>query len=824
MNSSVVQYPVKTDTSITKSTRELMNLIGIQYDRLGINVASLPFAPGDATAGSESEMQTVVLGKRTEVDLPLVIEQSNYLTNIRKRAKSGDTSAKIMTDLDQYLNANSEGIWENSWVRFPRKKLGKYAEEVFQHDVSADKDNPANGKRTDIDRFLYQQNGDDFVRMPVSYLIKISLAEIIGASDLTNSLIVKTGLKVMDNFLNDNTSPETSSFYIISTPSANSIGKNVAKEMAIRYLLGQILIMYANKKFALQENGQEALMFFSPHSPVRQKVLSNCISDSFYRELFMNPCLSGWNHGEEKYEYMHLCHRVLSRSQFNAVLKLREAGIITSNLVSLPNLSNISLANNGTHVSMGSIKLSSLLSDSSSGYTRHHEKYLGDLVVKIVEHFLPLFVGTYTAAPYRLAFTDFHPEKALGFLPHELDYTHLRMLWRRWQKKADLNVLGNPLTPFGPHRLDQLVSSAFHLSGDFVPDFRLIDYLVAILSTEKSPALNGKLHNSQQLKQDLADLGIFDTKMSLYLFDKLREYDNMGFSGFEGRHYSLFDSFMPDMSQAVSLQNLIYLLAFKYIATGRISHENIPDDPFIESERRQIIFGSAIGIPTFFVHKNTGNTFLKRIVEKTQKIRSSSRYSGYNRVYNIEYRRALLNIIRDDATDIIEMLGMRETILDLECRINEPDRFAASGKLTSGILNQANAKSPMNLEAGTFNLAAENYYRTVLRKQHIRESFDILREDIIKLDQAVSGVSHEMRSLLHNIRQGKNPASFMETAQSEVMREKATPQTLEKLVYLILAYIHYKNNFYSKFQESHSLPAYAGQILPTKLYQKGNQV
>ena len=115
----------------------------------------------------------------------------------------------------------------------------------------------------------------------------------------------------------------------------------------------------------------------------QQKVLSNCISDSFYRELFMNPCLSGWNNGEEKHEYMHLCHQVLSRSQFNAVLKLREAGIITNNLVSLPNLSNISLANNGTHVSLGSLKLSSLLSDSSSGYTRHHEKYLGDLVVKI---------------------------------------------------------------------------------------------------------------------------------------------------------------------------------------------------------------------------------------------------------------------------------------------------------------------------------------------------------------------------------------------------------------------------------------------------------
>jgi hypothetical protein len=94
--------------------------------------------------------------------------------------------------------------------------------------------------------------------------------------------------------------------------------------------------------------------------------------------------------------------------------------------------------------------------------------------------------------------------------------------------------------------------------------------------------------------------------------------------------------------------------------------KNIPDDPFIESERRQIIFGSAIGIPTFFVHRNTGNTFLKRIIEKTQRVRSSRRYTGYNRIYNIEYRRALLDIIRDDAADIIEMLGMREAIRDLE--------------------------------------------------------------------------------------------------------------------------------------------------------------
>ncbi|MGB5217614.1 MAG: hypothetical protein WBN66_04895, partial [Smithella sp.] len=691
-------------------------------------------------------------------------------------------------------------VWENSWVRFPVNKMAKHTKMIFLYDLAADKENPLSGNRTDINRFLYQHNGEEHIRVPVSYLLKLAMAEALEPLNLSDATMARTGLNVMEKFLNDNTSPETSSFYVVSSESENNIGKSLCTEMAVRYLLCQILLMYANKKFSLHENGQEALIFFSPHPPVKQKLLSNCISDSFYRELFMNPCLSGWSEGEKKHEYMHLCHRVLSRSQFNAVLKLREAGIITTNLVSLPNLSNISLANNGTHVSMGSRKLGALLNDPASGYTRYHEKYLGDLVIKIVEHFLPLFVGTYTAAPYRLGFTDFHPEKALGFLPHELDYTHLRMLWRRWKKKANLKVLGYPLTPFGPNRIDRLLSSLFRLKGDFVPDFRLVDYLVSILSTEESPALNGMLHNSRQLKKDLADLGIFDTNMSLYLFEKLREYDNMGFSGFEGRHYSLFDSFNTDMAPAVNLQNLLYLLAFKYIITGQVSHENIPDEPFVESERRQVIFGSAIGIPTFFVHRNTGNHFLKHILERTQKIRSSRRYRGYIRIYNIEYRRALLEIIRHDAADLIEMLGLQETMNDLEQRINEPTVFSACGKITSGILDHFNAWKPMSLSHDTFNHAAEKYYRTELRKKHIQESFDLLKNDIVCLDKTRDFNAYEIKKIMRNHLNNSNLDSFLESTQNEIMLDKVTQEVLEKMIYLILAFVHHKDNHYSNLQ------------------------
>ena len=344
-----------TDISSQRSIRELMQRIGIQYDRLGINVGTLPFTPADVTAGSESEMQTIVKGAKKDVDLPIVIEESNYLANIRKRAKSGDASPKIMTDLEKYLNTNASGIWENSWVRFPRRRLGPYAQTILRHDLSQDKKHPTRGRRGDIDRFLYQDQQEEYLRIPTSYLLKLSLAEMLASPRLADPLIHSTGRNKMDNFQNDNTSPETSSLYIVASQPDCSIGQGIAVEMSIRYLLVQILMEYANQKFSLRESGQEALMFFSPHPPVRQKALSQCISDSFYRELFMNPCLSGWAKGEEKHQYMHLCHRVLSRSQFNAVLKLREAGIITSNLVSLPNLSNISLANNGTHVSLGKI-------------------------------------------------------------------------------------------------------------------------------------------------------------------------------------------------------------------------------------------------------------------------------------------------------------------------------------------------------------------------------------------------------------------------------------------------------------------------------------
>ncbi|MEI6827524.1 MAG: hypothetical protein WCK54_18160 [Desulfuromonadales bacterium] len=765
------------------------------FARLGVSFASreelaetLPFSMNDVTAGSESELQAVVCGEQSDVDLPLIIEQSNFFANIMKRAAAGETPKRTVIDLERFLADNESKVWENSWLRFPRRTLCRFAQSVLNQDLLADKKNPAAGLRSDAAAFTFRDgSGDEMLRLPISYLIKLALADVIGSQQILPDMIRQTGIRLMDHYLNDNTSPETFSFNVVPLSPATAMGQGIAKETAIRFLMTQLLLMYANLAFGLAERGQQAMTYFAPHPPVRQKELNDHVSDSFYRDLFMSPCLSGWDKGEDKFRYMHLCHQVLSRSQLNAVAKLRDAGIIQTNLVVLPNLSNVSLANNGTHISIGSRRLTQALADSSSGFTATHEKHFGDLAIKISEHFLPLFVGTYSSAPYRLAFTDFHPEKALGFLAHELDYTHLRMIWRRWKKKADLSIFGQPLTPFGPHVLDRAVGSLFRLQGDFVPDYRLVDYLVCLMSTEHSPGLDGKTGNSDRLRRDLADMGVFDEQMSVYLLYKQREYAKMGFSGFEGRYYSLFENFGDDMGKAADLQTLITALAYKYMALGT-SHTHIPDAPSLESERRQIFFGAAIGLPTFFVRKNSSNAFLEKILKKTGGTRPSRRYPGYLRVKLDEYRRALLQVIREDAADLIELMGLHDTLNDLEMRLREPAQYSAAGRLTAGILSEVNASSPLRVNAREFNAGAEQYYRTTLRRRHIQEGLQYLQQECSEL---VREPDEPLRSALQAVMQGHDAAHFVTVATGDVLSEQADVSTLKRLMNLLLLTVHH---------------------------------
>lgn len=772
---------------LEKELPRIRHLMGAGSEIDGDRFAeAIPFARNDATAGAENELQTAVIGKKADVDFPRAIEESNYYRNLRKHAESGDASRRLPEDLRAFLDHNPDGIWENSWVRFPRARLGEYAAAVFARDLRSDKSVARGPERTDAERFTPVRNGEPQIRIPVSYLLKLSLADVIGGHTEVHAAVLSVGERLMGHFLNDNSSPETFSFHPVPLSRGFGMGRGVARETLKRFLLCQLLVRYANSRFGLIESGQRAVVYFAPHTHLRQKRLNDLISDAFYRELFISPCLCGWDRGEEKYRYMRLCHQVLSRSQLNAVLQLREAGIITRNLVTMPSLSNLSLSNNGTHISLGSRKLTALIADRTSGFGPLEEKYAGDLAIKIIEHFLPLFVGTYSAAPHRLDFRDFHPEKALGFLPHELDFTHLRMIWRRWRKKAKLKVLGRPVTPFGPKAVDGWFSRAFRLKGDFVPDFRLLDYFVAVKSTEESPALDGSPENLTRLKQDLADFGVFDPAMSVYLLYRLREYAAMGFSGFEGRYYSQFETILADMGEAASLQHLLTAVAYKYILKGEVTHGDIPDNPVIESERRQIFFGSAIGIPTFYVFKETRNRFLGRIIAKTPRTRMSRRYPGYIRVYNLEYRRTLITFLREDAPDLVEMLGAEETLRDLSRRVGDPKGCSAAGRLTAGILHEAGVGDPLALTGEEFALASEKYYRTTLCRRQMAEALELLEADFQNLDaHAILGRDRYRDALGRILGQG-SASEFLNQVRGAVVAEKIEGDDLVRLIHLVL--------------------------------------
>jgi hypothetical protein len=772
----------------TPSVEEALHVLGVH--RRKFSDSQLPFTFSDATAGSESELQAAVVGCAEDVDLALQIRHSGFFANVIRNAQHDETSRRPVTAIENFLDSNDEGVWENSWVRIPLRSLNKFARNVLTEDLRAQRSDASSGPRADVQRFLVRHpSGREFVRVPISYLMKLCLAQFLGAQERTPTAIYHTAHRLMDFFINDNCSPETLSFNVVSLAQRNGAGRALARETAKRYLVTQLLLMYANEALELRAEGQQALAWHAPTPPSRQKRLNDCVSDAYYRELFCSPCLSGWDEGEKKSRYVMLCHEVLSRSQLNAVAKLRDAGIITRNLVVLPNTSNVSLSNNGTHVSIGSRRIQRALEAGTGEFTPAHEKVLSDLTVKIVEHFLPLFVGTYSAAPYRYDFTDFHPEKLLGYLPHQLDFTHLRMLWTQWKQKSDVTFFGHALTPLGPQWIDRLLARAFGLRGDAVPDARLLDYLVALLSTDRSPALDGNVGNRDRLKRDLADLGVFDERMAFYMLFRPREHANAGYSGFEARFYSLFFDLVGDVTHATNVQTLLTALAYKYMASGKATHAHIPDTRVCESERRQIFFAAAAGIPHFYVRKESPNALLTEIVALCERVRPSGRYRGYLKVPVAEYRKALVRMLRRDAAELIAAQGMEETLRDLEDRIDPASGNSADARLSGAILGRSGARAAMRVRADDFNAAAEQYYRTGLKDRHVDQALDLLAEDLRALDQADS-LDDAQRWAVRYVLGAQSASEFFAQARDAVRRETLPLRELQKLIALTLITIH----------------------------------
>src|SRR5262245_18929275 len=99
---------MRTPTSI--ATFPSMVLMGRgQFPSNGdIPIESLPFTPGDVTAGTENELQALVVGKSTTVDLPITIERSKYYSNIVRRIAAGEASSGLIRELRKFLSDNDD--------------------------------------------------------------------------------------------------------------------------------------------------------------------------------------------------------------------------------------------------------------------------------------------------------------------------------------------------------------------------------------------------------------------------------------------------------------------------------------------------------------------------------------------------------------------------------------------------------------------------------------------------------------------------------------------------------------------------------------------
>jgi hypothetical protein len=180
-----------------------------------------------------------------------------------------------------------------------------------------------------------------------------------------------------------------------------------------------------------------------------------------------------------------------------------------------------------------------------------------------------------------------------------------------------------------------------------------------------------------------------------------------------------------------------------------------------------------------------------RILSRTARTRDSHRYPGRRRLYHIEYRRALVAVLEQDAAGLIEAFGMADTIRDLKQRLNPDGNGSALKSLLEGILSEAGVSNPLRASAETFNTAAERYYRGTLLKRFVGEALELFAGDLENLvDRAAAG-GEEDAAALQTVLNGEAPASFLEAVRGNVLEGKASQSVVIKLVGLMLLVVRH---------------------------------
>ena len=316
---------------------------------------------------------------------------------------------------------------------------------------------------------------------------------------------------------------------------------------------------------------------------------------------------------------------------------------------------------------------------------------------------------------------------------------------------------------------------------------RLIDYLVALHSVDHNPALNGVMGNHERLKADLTEMGVFDSRMAIYLPYRMRNQAKYGFSGFEGRHYSLFPDLAESFALAVDVQTLVTAMAYRWVLQGTISHADIPDDPCTESERRQIFFAAAIGLPTVFIRANTGNQVLRRILALVERQRPSRRYRGYLRIELAAYQRACLEMLRREEGAGNQVSGCATLFDNLEAMLNGAQTSAASRLSAAIVAKVGRGSDPMRINSEVFNRSAERYYREDLCRLHLENGLTTLLEDAQELDACQDS---EIGSIKEQLIGSAPAALFIRETGCRLLAGEATDREIHALILVSLLIVH----------------------------------
>jgi hypothetical protein len=210
----------------------------------------------------------------------------------------------------------------------------------------------------------------------------------------------------------------------------------------------------------------------------------------------------------------------------------------------------------------------------------------------------------------------------------------------------------------------------------------------------------------------------------------------------------------------------------------------------VESERRQIFFASAIGVPTIFVRRDSPNRLLMELVARVKQTRPSHRYPGYLRVPLAEFRLGLLDLLEQEAPDLVESMGLGDSLRDLRRRLERPDRFSTAGKINRAVCERLGVSSPLSVTAETYNRVAEEHYRDDLRRQHLRSAFARLEQDLHQLELEALRGDDLLRQALHQLLGDRSLTDTLDGLRPLVREDCLPPEALHSLLGLCQLSIH----------------------------------